>query len=102
MPALLQFIVSYFPIFLLGAIFGKLMDPSASAVAIAQSAIRLLGASNAIAAIVLACALLTYGGVSLFVVAFVAFPLAAALLQRADIPKRLIPGRLRLGPSPSQ
>ena len=97
MPALDQFIVSYFPIFLLGAIFGKLMDPSASAVAIAQSAIRLLGASNAIAAIVLACALLTYGGVSLFVVAFVAFPLAAALLQRADIPKRLIPGAIALG-----
>lgn len=97
MPALGQFIVSYFPIFLLGAVFGRLMDASGSAAAIAQSAIRLLGASNAIAAIVLACALLTYGGVSLFVVAFVAFPLAAALFQRADIPKRLIPGVIALG-----
>ena len=92
MPALLQFIVSYFPIFLLGAIFGKLMDASGSAAAIAQSTIKLLGASNAIAAIVLACTLLTNGGVSLFVVACVALSLAAALNLRADLPKRLIPG----------
>lgn len=97
MPALGQFIVTYFPIFLLGAIFGKLMEVSGSAEAIAKSAIGLLGAGNAIAAVVLACALLTYGGVSLFVVAFVAFPLAAALFQRADIPKRLIPGVIALG-----
>src|SRR4029079_12828327 len=46
---------------------------------------------------VLACSVLTYGGVSLFVVAFAVYPFAAALFRAADIPKRLIPGAIALG-----
>jgi H+/gluconate symporter-like permease len=48
-------------------------------------------------AIVLACAVLTYGGVSLFVVAFAVYPIAAALFRQADLPKRLIPATIALG-----
>ena len=91
------FIVAFFPLFLLGAVFGKLMDDSGAARAIAQAVISKLGPERAILAVVLCCAVLTYGGVSLFVVAFAIFPIAAALFRGAAIPKRLIPGTLALG-----
>ena len=92
-----DFIIAFFPLFMLGAIFGKLMDDSGSAKAIAKAVIAWLGPARAIVAVVLCCGLLTYGGVSLFVVAFAIFPVAAALFRDADIPKRLIPGTLALG-----
>jgi H+/gluconate symporter-like permease len=97
MPALGGFIVAFFPLFLLGAVFGKLMEESGAARAIAHGIVARLGAQRAILAIVLACAVLTYGGVSLFVVAFAVYPIAAALFRQADIPKRLIPGTIALG-----
>lgn len=88
---------AYFPLFLLGAIFGKLMDDSGCARSIAGFIADRLGQGRAVLAIVLACALLTYGGVSLFVVAFAVFPIAAALFRSANIPKALIPGTIALG-----
>jgi H+/gluconate symporter-like permease len=92
-----DFMIAFFPLFMLGAIFGKLMEDSGSAKSIAQSVIARLGPQRAIMAVVLCCGVLTYGGVSLFVVAFAIFPVAAALFRDADIPKRLIPGTLALG-----
>jgi H+/gluconate symporter-like permease len=92
-----QFIISFFPLFMLGAIFGKLMDDTGSAMAIADSVSTWLGPQRAIASVVLCCAVLTYGGVSAFVVAFAVYPVAAALFRDAKIPKRLIPGALALG-----
>lgn len=92
-----DFIVPFFPLFLLGAVFGKLMDDSGSAEAIARGMVARLGAKRSILAVVLACAVLTYGGVSLFVVAFAVYPVAAALFRQADIPKRLIPATIALG-----
>lgn len=92
-----QFIIAFFPLFLLGAIFGKLMDDTGSAKSIARSVSSALGPKRAIASVVLCCAVLTYGGVSAFVVAFAIYPVAAALFRDADIPKRLIPGALALG-----
>ncbi|TVR98697.1 MAG: GntP family permease [Rhodospirillales bacterium] len=92
-----EFIISFFPLFLLGAIFGKLMDDSGSAKAIAETVSAKLGAERSIISVVLCCAVLTYGGVSAFVVAFAIYPIAAALFRAADIPKRLIPGALALG-----
>ena len=97
MPALGKYVVTYFPLFLLGALFGKLMDDTGSARAIAHSIVDKLGAQRAILAIVLSCAILTYGGVSLFVVAFAVYPIAAALFREAQIPKRLIPAAIALG-----
>ena len=97
MKGLGNFIIRYFPIFLLGAIFGKLMDQSGAAASIANGIIRNLGARRAIIAIVLSCAVLTYGGVSIFIVAFGVYPMAKSLFQKADIPKRLVPGTIALG-----
>ena len=91
------FIVRYFPLFLLGAIFGKLMEATGSATSIAHAVIRWVGTRRAVLALVLTCSVLTYGGVSLFVVVFTVFPLAVALFQQADLPPRLIPASIALG-----
>ena len=92
-----NYIKSFFPIFLLGAIFGKVMEMTGAAAAIARTIVSSLGSKHAILAVVLACSALTYGGVSLFVVAFAVYPFAAAIFKEADIPKRLIPGAIALG-----
>ena len=97
MPALGQFIIAYFPLFLLGAIFGRLMDDSGYARRIADTIVRWLGPQQGIVATVLACAVLTYGGVSLFVVAFAIYPVANALFRAGNIPKRLLPASIALG-----
>ncbi|WFM73264.1 GntP family permease [Halomonas sp. CKK8] len=92
-----DFIVRYFPLFLLGAVFGKLMEDSGSAEVLASTIVKRLGDTRAILAVVLSCAVMTYGGVSLFVVAFAVYPIAAALFRQAGLPKRLIPGTIALG-----
>ncbi|MCH4564775.1 MULTISPECIES: GntP family permease [Halomonas] len=92
-----DFIVRYFPLFLLGAVFGKLMEDSGSAEVLASAIVERLGDTRAILAVVLSCAVMTYGGVSLFVVAFAVYPIAAALFRQASLPKRLIPGTIALG-----
>ncbi len=97
MTALGKYVVQYFPLFLLGAIFGKLMEDSGSARVIAHWIVERTGAERVLLAVVLACGILTYGGVSLFVVAFAVFPVAAALFREAGVPKRLIPGAIALG-----
>ena len=97
MKGLGGYIISFFPLFLLGAIFGKLMDDSGSALSISESLVTKLGKKQAVLSIVMACAILTYGGVSLFVVGFAVYPIAAALFRELDIPKRLIPGAIALG-----
>ncbi|PAU58962.1 transporter [Pseudomonas sp. PIC25] len=97
MKAMGGYVIQFFPLFLLGALFGKLMDDSGSARAIAHGIVAKVGSQRAILAIVLACGILTYGGVSLFVVAFAVYPIGAALFREAGIPKRLIPGAIALG-----
>jgi H+/gluconate symporter-like permease len=97
MESLGGYLVKYFPLFMLGAIFGKLMDDSGSARAISRFIVARLGQQRAMLAIVLSCAILTYGGVSLFVVAFAVYPIAAALFRESGVPKRFIPGAIALG-----
>ena len=97
MKATGNFIILYFPLFLLGAIFGKLMDDSGSAHSIAQWAVEKFGQERSILVVVLSCAILTYGGVSLFVVAFAIVPIAETLFRNNALPKRLIPGAVALG-----
>lgn len=91
------FVVAFFPLFLLGALFGKVMEASGAAERLAQAIAAAVGPANAMLAVVLACAVLTYGGVSLFVVAFAAWPLARALFAQTGLPARLIPATIALG-----
>ncbi len=97
MDKMVGFLKLYFPVFLLGAVFGKLIEISGFSKSIVASTIRLFGASRAMLSIVAVCALLTYGGVSLFVVVFAVYPFAAELFRQSNIPKRLIPGTIALG-----
>jgi len=92
-----NFVRNFFPLFLLGGVFGKLMDDSGAALSIARTITQKLGQSRAILAVVLACAVLTFGGVSLFVVAFAVYPVAQALFKEAQVPHRLIPPAIALG-----
>ncbi len=97
MEKMVGFLKLYFPVFMLGAVFGKLIELSGFSQAISASVIRFFGQRNAILSIVLVCALLTYGGVSLFVAVFAVYPFAAEIFRGANIPKRLIPGTIALG-----
>jgi H+/gluconate symporter-like permease len=94
-----RFIMQFFPIFLLGALFGKLMEDSGSVAAIASFMTEHLGPRRAVLSVVFAGALVTYGGVSLFVALFVLAPMAHALFHTAAIPKRLMPAAIALGTS---
>ena len=97
MDKMVGFVKSYFPVFLLGAVFGKVIEMSGFSESIVAAAIRYIGRSRANAVIVAVCALLTYGGVSLFVVVFAVYPFAAELYRQSNIPKRLMPGAIALG-----
>ena len=99
MSAAAGFIAQFFPIFLLGALFGKLMEDSGSVEAIAAFMTARLGTGRAMLAVVLSGALVTYGGVSLFVAIFVLVPMAAMLFRTAGIPRRLMPAAIMLGTS---
>ncbi|RYD23996.1 MAG: GntP family permease, partial [Lysobacteraceae bacterium] len=88
------FVRNYFPVFLLGATFGKLIEVSGAARAIVLAITRSFGPRHAILAITLVGMVLTYGGVSIFVVVFAIYPFAAELFRAADIPKRLIPATI--------
>ncbi len=97
MQSLGGYVITYFPLFLLGAIFGKVMADGGAARTIAEKIVEWVGGDRAILAVVLACGVLTFGGVSLFVVAFAIYPIANALFRRADVPKRLLPAAIALG-----
>jgi H+/gluconate symporter-like permease len=97
MEKMVGFVKLYFPVFMLGAVFGKVIEMSGFSRSIVQAAIRYIGRSRANAVIIAVCALLTYGGVSLFVVVFAVYPFAAELYRQSNIPKRLMPGAIALG-----
>jgi H+/gluconate symporter-like permease len=97
MTSVAGYLRQYFPVFLLGAIFGKVMEDTGCAKAIAHFIANKVGKDKAILAVVLSCGILTYGGVSLFVVGFAVYPIAAHLFKEAGVPKRLIPGSIALG-----
>ncbi len=92
-----SFAGKFFVLFLTGAIFGKMMASSGAAGSIASAITRGLGAKRTILITMLVCALLTYGGVVVFVVIFTMYPLGVALMREANLPKRLFCGATALG-----
>ena len=85
------FLKNYFPVFMLGAVFGKVIELSGFSKSIVAAVIGVLGRERAVLSIVVVCAILTYGGVSLFVVVFAVYPFAAEMFRQSGIPKRLMP-----------
>ncbi|SMC54377.1 GntP family permease [Papillibacter cinnamivorans] len=97
MTGYVAFFKSYFIMFLVGALFGKLMEVSNAADAIAALVVRKLGAKRALLAIVIACFVLAYGGVSVFVTAFTLYPIAFNLFKEANLPRKFLAGTIAFG-----
>ncbi len=91
------YVVSWFPAFFLGAVYGKIMDHTGSARSLANKLVSLIGSKFAVLSVVLPCLLMTYGGISLFVVVFVIYPMGYAIYREADLPRTLLPGAIAFG-----
>ncbi len=94
-----RFIAQFFSIFLLGAVFGKLMVDSGSVATISDYLSEKLGPKRSILAVVLAGAAVTFGGVNLMVAFFVLVPMAQSLFRATGVPHRLMPAAIALGTS---
>ena len=97
MEGLVGFVKSWFPIFLLGAVFGKLMEKTGAAKSVAKKVTQLIGKKRAVLGVLIAAAVLTYGGVSLFVVVFAIYPIALELFREANISRKLLVPTFALG-----
>ncbi|GGD13763.1 transporter [Pontibacillus chungwhensis BH030062] len=97
MGGFVNFAKSWFPVFMLGAIFGKLMEETGMARSVAVAMTKVIGSQRAILGVLASAAVLTYGGVSLFVVVFAVYPLALSLFREANISRKLIPATVALG-----
>jgi H+/gluconate symporter-like permease len=97
MKGLSGYLLTWFPAFFLGAVYGKLMDMTGSARSLADALIKLIGSKRAVLAVTLPCMLMTYGGISLFVVVFVIYPMGYAIYRAADLPRTLLPGAIAFG-----
>ncbi|MBQ7007104.1 MAG: GntP family permease, partial [Oscillospiraceae bacterium] len=92
-----EYIVLWFPAFFLGAVYGKLMDMTGSARSLAGKIVDIIGPKFAVAAVVIPCMLMTYGGISLFVVVFVVYPMGYAIYRAANLPRTLLPSAIAFG-----
>ncbi len=92
-----DYIICWFPAFFLGAVYGKIMDATGSARSLANRLVSLIGSKFAVLAVVLPCLLMTFGGISLFVVVFVIYPMGYAIYREADLPRTLLPGAIAFG-----
>ncbi|MFN0198229.1 MAG: GntP family permease [Planctomycetaceae bacterium] len=97
MTGFADYMRSFYLVFIFGAAFGKLMEHSGGAISLAEAVVRWLGTRWACLSVVLACAIMTYGGVSLFVVGFSVYPLALRIFRVADLPHRFIPATIAFG-----
>ena len=86
MESMVGFVKNYFPVFLLGAVFGKIIELSGFSKSIVSAVIGVVGRERAMLSIVLVGAILTYGGVSLFVVVFAVYPFAAEMFRQQQSP----------------
>lgn len=92
-----NYVITWFPAFFLGAVYGKIMDATGAARSLANKIISFLGQEWALASVVIPCLLMTYGGISLFVVVFVVYPMGYAIYREANIPRTLLPGAIAFG-----
>lgn len=86
-----NFAGTWFLMFLLGAVFGKVMEESGAAASISNFVVKKLGKKNIVLIVLITTAILAYGGISVFVIMFTMYPICMALFKEADIPKKLFP-----------
>lgn len=92
-----SFAGNFLLLFLCGAVFGRIMAASRAAQSIALTVTQWLGAERALWVAMLVCAVLTYGGVVVFVVMFTMYPIGVTLMKEANIPRRLYAAAIALG-----
>ncbi|CAM3661826.1 GntP family permease [Aeromicrobium ponti] len=97
MSGFVNFAKQWFPVFMLSAIFGKLMEDTGMAKSIAVALSKMMGTKRAILGVIVSCGVLTYGGISLFVVVFAVYPLALSLFREANISRKIMPATIALG-----
>src|SRR5690625_1493351 len=97
MGGFVGFAKEWFPVFMLGAIFGKLMEDTGMARSVAVVLTKVIGVKRAILGVAISTALLTFGGVSLFVVVFAVYPIALTLFREANISRKILPATIALG-----
>lgn len=97
MQGLAGYVSAWFPAFFLGAVYGKVMDMTGSARSLADKVVQVIGPKRAVLAVVIPCMLMTYGGISLFVVVFVIYPMGYAIYRAANLPRTLLPGAIAFG-----
>lgn len=98
MTGMSGFAGSWFLLFLLGSVFGKVMGESGASAGIANSLLKLLGDKSAVLVVMITGLVLSYGGIGTFIIAFSVYPIAVALFQKADIPKKLIVATIMVCP----
>lgn len=98
MTGMSGFAGNWFLLFMLGAIFGKVMGDSGASVGIANKMLKLLGEKSVVLVIMLTGLVLSYGGIGTFIIAFSLYPIAVALFQKADIPKKMIVATIMVCP----
>lgn len=91
------FVTKFFLLFVLGALFGKLVEISGATETIARTIVGKFGEKYVMIGIILTAAVLCYGGVSVYVALFALYPLAMGLFKKADIPRRLFAGAYMAG-----
>ncbi|HIT01677.1 MAG TPA: GntP family permease [Candidatus Enterenecus merdae] len=97
MAGMADYVLQWFPAFFLGAVYGKVMDMTGSARSLGNALVKLIGSRFAVAAVVIPCLAMTYGGISLFVVVFVIYPMGYSIYRAADLPRTLLPGAIATG-----
>lgn len=88
---------SYFLLFAFSGLYAKIMDNAGCTTIIGYKMIDWFGKKNVILVSILITAILTYGGVSLFVVIFAVGPIVFMLMKEADLPRSMIPGMIYVG-----
>lgn len=98
MTGMSGFAGNWFLLFMLGSIFGKVMSESGASVGIANNLLKLMGEGSVLLVIMITGLVLSYGGIGTFIIAFSIYPIAVALFQKADIPKKLIVASIMVCP----
>lgn len=97
MTAFVGYIKSYWPLIFLGASFGKAMQLGGGAEDLANWLTSKLGTKYVIPVLCLTTLILSYGGVSCYVIVFVIYPIALNMFKKADLPRHLVPAIVAAG-----
>ena len=97
MPAASAYVTSYFLVFFVGALFGAVYQHTGAAESISKTLAGLCKGKFVAPIIMTITGILTFGGVSGFVVFFVIYPIALNMFKEANLTRRLIPGAISAG-----